>query len=116
MIRSGLSRCARAPSFDVRRHACRATSRRRGLVAASPGPILAHHLHKHALTQATVGHAQPRTWKRAADRLEDRATREYEVRPFDTNARTCHPFVVAHGEQAFEHGIDVFRAHPAAVD
>src|SRR6185437_6924547 len=110
--------CPRAlePSSAAEFLSFRALSRRRRFVATAPGAVFAHHLHQHAFAQTAIGNAQPRTWKRTADRLENRTAGKHEIGAFSSNAGAGHPLFVAHRQKTLDDAGNFRRAHPATVD
>src|SRR5437763_16956399 len=83
---------------------------------AAPHSVFPHHLDQHALTQATIGDAQPLAWKRSAHGVENGTACEHKVGAFGADTGVCDTVLVARSQEPFDDTAHFDVSHPAAVD
>src|SRR5579872_5121972 len=82
--------------------------------------VLAHHLHQHALAQATIGNAQPRQRKGFSDRVQYSATGKDKVSALGADTVIGGALGIAHAKEA-RNGCGDLRIvkpdsiHPASI-
>src|SRR5690606_30755217 len=77
--------------------------------------LFRHQFAQYALPQAAIGNAQPLGWPDKADRLENGASRQYQIGPVSSDAGVGGALVEIPGQQLLDHAVHAIAIHPQAV-